>query len=80
MLRSIWNELGLATHVLADLTGFNPNVAFELGLAHACGRKALLVVRGTDGKDGLFPNLMKLQVRPYQNDAELAALVMRFVG
>lgn len=80
VLRSIWNEVGLATHVLVDVTGFNPNVAFEVGLAHARGKKTLLVVRGTDGRAGVFPNIAKLQVRPYRDDAELAVLVERFVA
>jgi hypothetical protein len=80
VLRSIWNEVGLATHVVADVTGFNLNVAFEMGLAHARGKKTLLVVRGTDGKAGVFPNIAKLQVRTYRKDAELGALVARFVA
>lgn len=79
VLRSIWNEVGLATHLLADLTGFNVNVAFELGLAHARGKQTLLLVRGADGKAGVFPAIAKLQIRPYQNDGQLTALVARFV-
>ncbi len=80
VLRSIWNEMGLATHVLVDVTGFNLNVAFEMGLAHARGRKTLLVVRGTDGRAGVFPNIAKLQVRPYRDDTELVAFMERFVA
>jgi len=80
ILRSIWNEVGLATHLLVDLTGFNVNVAFELGLTHARGKQTLMLVRGTDGKAGVFPAIAKLQIRPYQNDDELTALVARFVA
>ena len=54
VLRSIWTEVGHASHLLVDITGFNVNVAFELGLAHARGKPTLIVVRGTDGKAGVF--------------------------
>lgn len=42
---SIWGELCRATHVLVDLTGLNPNVAIELGIARALGRQSLLIHR-----------------------------------
>ncbi len=43
IIRSIWDNLCQATHVLVDLTGLNANVALELGIAHTLGRNVLLV-------------------------------------
>jgi nucleoside 2-deoxyribosyltransferase len=43
ILRSIWDEICRATHVVTDLTGLNTNVALELGLVHTLGRKVLLI-------------------------------------
>ena len=43
ILRSIWDSLCQASHVVVDLTDLNPNVALELGIAHALGRNVLLV-------------------------------------
>jgi hypothetical protein len=34
VLRSIWDEICRATHIVVDLTGLNANVALELGIAH----------------------------------------------
>ena len=43
VLRSIWDEICRATHVVVDLTGLNANVALELGIAHTLGRNVLLI-------------------------------------
>ncbi len=49
IIESIWNGICRATHVTADLTGLNPNVCLELGVAHALGRPTLIVGReGTE--------------------------------
>jgi hypothetical protein len=43
IIHSIWEETGQASHVLVDLTGFNPNVCLELGLADLLGKHSLLI-------------------------------------
>lgn len=49
IIRSIWEEIGRATHITVDLTDFNPNVCLELGIANALGRNSILIGReGTD--------------------------------
>jgi len=40
----IWDLTKRADVILADLTGKKPNVFYELGLAHAIGKPAILVV------------------------------------
>jgi hypothetical protein len=50
VIRSIWEEIARATHVLVDLTGSNANVALELGIAHTLGKNILMT---TDGDPGL---------------------------
>jgi hypothetical protein len=42
IVASIWEETARASHVLVDLTGYNPNVCLELGMADAMGRDTLL--------------------------------------
>lgn len=82
VVRSIWDEIGRASHVLVDLTGFNPNVALELGLAHGIGRRVLLVVQGRRGpgrlprvdETQLFPAIRKLRTTAYDADAPQATL------
>ena len=36
---SIWNEIGAATDLLADVTKLDPGVAFVLGVAHTRGKR-----------------------------------------
>ena len=62
ILRSIWTELCTATYVLVDLTGMNPNVALELGIADTLGRNTLLVSQ--DGPS-LFQNIQKERIHSY---------------
>jgi hypothetical protein len=64
VIRSIWEEIARATHVLVDLTGFNANVALELGITHTLGRKVLMV--GQEKTiDLLFPSIQKFRVQSY---------------
>jgi hypothetical protein len=65
IIGSIWKEIAVATHVLVDITTFSANVALELGLAHALGRKVLLVGQGTDVEARLWPSIRKLRVHGY---------------
>jgi len=43
IVHDIWNYTKNCRLVLADLTGKNPNVFYELGLAHAIAKPAILV-------------------------------------
>ncbi len=84
IIRSIWNDICRATHVLVDLTGFNPNVMLELGMAHTLGRNVLLVSQ--DSRDvGRVPSLAKQRVHAYSLKGEgsappLVEVVGRFVN
>jgi hypothetical protein len=44
IVNDIWTYTRSAKLILADLTGKNPNVFYELGLAHALAKPAILVV------------------------------------
>jgi nucleoside 2-deoxyribosyltransferase len=76
VIRSIWEEINQASHVLVDLTGFNANVALELGIAHTLGHPTLMVGQGTTVKR-LFPMIAKLRFDSYQSaeSPELRVLV-----
>src|SRR5713101_1049786 len=43
LISALWQSLRNARCVVADLTGRNPNVFYELGLAHAIGKPTLLL-------------------------------------
>ena len=48
IVNDIWTYTRRAKLLLADLTGKNPNVFYELGLAHALAKPAILVAESMD--------------------------------
>jgi nucleoside 2-deoxyribosyltransferase len=64
VIRSIWEEIARATHVLVDLTGFNANVALELGIAHTLGKRILRVGQA-DPASHVFKSISKFRVQSY---------------
>lgn len=44
----IWNSIKTCRFVLAELTGKNPNVIYEIGLAHAIGKPVIIITRNGD--------------------------------
>lgn len=45
VLEDIWRGICEATIVIADVTGRNPNVYYELGIAHVLGRRVILLTQ-----------------------------------
>lgn len=48
VMEQIWEQIQKAKVLLADLTGKNANVFYELGLAHAIGKPVILVTGNLD--------------------------------
>lgn len=44
----IWEKINRARLLIADLTGKNPNVFYEIGLAHAIGKEVILITQSMD--------------------------------
>jgi len=44
----IWEKINRARFIVADLTGKNPNVFYEVGLAHAIGKDVILITQSMD--------------------------------
>lgn len=48
VLRDVWRRINAAAFLVADLTAFNPNVYYELGIAHTVGTPVIPIAqRGT---------------------------------
>ena len=45
IMDDIWNSLRNCKLVVAELTGKNPNVMYEIGLAHAIGKPVIIITR-----------------------------------
>src|SRR5271165_3195093 len=48
IMRDIWSAIHAARVVVADCTGRNPNVFYEIGLAHAIGKQTILISQSRD--------------------------------
>jgi hypothetical protein len=48
IMSDIWSAIHAARVVVADLTGRNPNVLYEIGLAHAIGKDTILISQSMD--------------------------------
>jgi hypothetical protein len=44
----IWHGIRRADVVVADISGSNPNVFYELGLAHALGKEVIIAAQGVE--------------------------------
>lgn len=58
----MWDGICTADFVLTDITGLNPNVSIELGMAHALGRNTL-VVENSKKAVGKVRNLEKTDIK-----------------
>ena len=45
IMDDIWNSIRSCRFVIAELTGRNPNVLYEVGLAHAIGKPVIIMTR-----------------------------------
>jgi hypothetical protein len=48
IMSDIWHAINHASLIIADCTGRNPNVFYEIGLAHARGKSAILITQNID--------------------------------
>jgi|GEM_PF-6045000 len=48
IMADIWSAIHAADIILADCTGRNPNVFYEIGIAHTLGRDTILLTRSVD--------------------------------
>lgn len=68
IIRTIWDEICRATHVVVDLSGLNINTVLELGMAHVLGRNAILVGQDIAGIAPTFPAIVKKRMHRYSLD------------
>ncbi|MCX5687966.1 MAG: hypothetical protein NTV71_04965, partial [Candidatus Omnitrophica bacterium] len=48
IIKEIWDSIQQAQVVIADATGKNPNVFYEMGLAHAIGKDIIIIAQTMD--------------------------------
>jgi len=48
IISDVWNAINQARILIADCTGRNPNVFYELGIAHTLGKPVILIAQSAD--------------------------------
>ena len=48
IVEDIWEYINKARFLMADVTGKNPNVFYELGIAHTVGKDAIILTQSED--------------------------------
>jgi hypothetical protein len=48
VMQSVWEGINRARLVVADLTGKNPNVFYELGIAHTLGKPVIILTQSME--------------------------------
>jgi hypothetical protein len=48
IVEDVWTHIAASRLIIADVTGKNPNVFYELGLAHAVGKKVIIITQSRD--------------------------------
>jgi hypothetical protein len=70
IMQDIWQSICESRLVIADLTGFNRNVMYELGIAHTVGKDTVLIYQTKEGADVKFPfDLHHIRRIEYTDDA-----------
>ncbi len=61
---AIFSQIARAQFIVADTTGKNPNVFYEIGYAHALGKKVILLVQDAQDIPFDIAGLRHIQYRP----------------
>ena len=48
IIEDIWEHINKAKFIIADVTGRNPNVFYELGIAHTVGKKVIMITQSDE--------------------------------
>lgn len=67
IMTDIWSALNKCEIVLADCTGRNANVFYEIGIAHTIGKTVILIAQS---KDDIPSDLRHLRFILYENSSE----------
>ncbi|MCG3140155.1 MAG: hypothetical protein HDKAJFGB_01153 [Anaerolineae bacterium] len=69
IVEMIFTQIARARFIVADTSGKNPNVFYEIGYAHALGKKVILLVQETQDIPFDIAGLRHIQYKPHALNA-----------
>jgi len=48
IIEDIWESINSSEFIVADVTGKNPNVMYEIGMAHTVGKAVVIMTQNID--------------------------------
>lgn len=60
IITAIWDLIHASDLIIADITGYSPNVFYELGISHTLGKKTLISIYNKNGK---LPNDIPFDIK-----------------
>ncbi len=65
VIEDIWANINKASLIIAEISGNNPNVMYELGICHTVGKNVMMI---TQHPDTIPFNFRHMRCYPYKND------------
>lgn len=78
-MEDIWTKINQAAFIIADVTGKNPNVMYELGIAHTIGKPVILITQNTKSIPFDFTHLRHFKYEDNSDGKEKFAKELRRV-
>lgn len=69
IVQDIWKSICEARIIIADITGLNPNVMYELGIAHTLGKETILIYQQSEDEIKFPFDLAHIRRIEYENSA-----------
>ncbi len=69
IIQDIWKSICEARIIIADMTNLNPNVMYELGIAHTLGKETILLYQNTSTEINFPFDLSHIRRIEYENSA-----------
>lgn len=72
-MQKVWNGICSAHAIIADCTTANPNVFYEIGVAHTVGRPVMLITRS---KEDVRSDIQHLEYIVYEDETKAADVLI----
>lgn len=79
IMEDIWSKINMSKFIVAEVTGQNPNVMYELGIAHTVGKPVVMISRDMDRIPFDFRHLRVLDYSGVKGTDSLRERLPKFI-